>query len=112
MNQQLLIEDLTRELTQEFTGYELLNKSKVLQQVQVYAQYLPQPQGITFTDKDNAGIKSYTSTDYETNFPCVIVKLIDQTDNEERSFIRSAVNVTILAAVGECRTAEHSGEDS
>ncbi len=40
----------------------------VMQEVKVFAQYLPQPSGITFAEKA-AGLKNYTSDDYESNFP-------------------------------------------
>ena len=99
MNQNMLIDDLTEQLRTIFTGYELLNKAGVLQQIKVFKQYVPQPEGITFAEKDKTGLQNYTSSDYESNFPCVIVKLIDETDNEERSLIRSTVNVTLLTAV-------------
>ena len=99
MNQRLLMQDMTRGLTEVFAGYELRNKMGVLQQVQVFSQYLPQPEGITFADKDKSGLKNYTSNDYDTNFPCVIIKLQEQEDNEERSIIRSTVKVSILSAI-------------
>ncbi len=70
----------------------------VMQEVKVFAQYLPQPSGITFAEKA-AGLKNYTSDDYESNFPCVIVKLADMTDTEEQSRKHSSVKVSILAGV-------------
>lgn len=70
----------------------------VMQEVKVFAQYLPQPQGITFADK-STGLKNYTADDYESCFPCVIVKLDDMTDTEENSREHSSVKVNILAGV-------------
>ena len=99
MNQRVLIAELVKELEKLFAGYELRNKLGVLQQLQIFPQYLPQPAGITFTDKENAGLKNYSANDYESNFPCIIVKLEDMVDNEERSFVRSQVNVRLLIAV-------------
>lgn len=70
----------------------------VMQEVKVFAQYLPQPSGITFADKA-AGLKNYAADDYESNFPCVIVKLGELTDTEEQSANHSSVKVSILAGV-------------
>lgn len=99
MNQVNLLQDLTDRLRLLFKGYSLPNKSGILQEVQVFRQYLPQPEGITFTDKGKDGLKNYGSTDYESNFPCVIVKLVDQVDEEERGNDGSKVRVTILTGV-------------
>ena len=93
-----LLNELHRRLTDLFKDYSLPNKAGVLQNVAVFKQYLPQPQGITFADR-NTGIKSYSESDYESNFPCVIVKLDEMTDYEERSRNHSQVNVTLLAGV-------------
>ena len=71
---------------------------EVMQEVKIFAQYLPQPSGITFADK-NTGLKNYADYDYESNFPCVIVKLEDMTDTMENSREHSSVKVSILAGV-------------
>lgn len=99
MNQIDLLRDLVERLRELFEGYSLPNKAGVLQEVRVFAQYLPQPEGLTIADKGNSGLKSYADADYESNFPCIIVKLMDQTDNEERGNDGSQVNVRILTGI-------------
>ncbi len=77
----------------------------VMQEVKVFLQYLPQPEGITFDSREYPNIrkydrlKNYDADDYESNFPCVIVKLGDMTDSEEQSRNHSSVKVSILAGV-------------
>ena len=99
MNRAVLIDDLVSRMKKVFAGYTLLNKAGVLQEVRVFGQYVPQPQGLTFSDKANAGLKNYGSSDYEMNFPCVVVRLGEMTDNEERSLTQSNVNVTLLMGI-------------
>ena len=99
MNQIRLLQDLVHRLTELFKGYSLPNKAGVLQEVQVFAQYLPQPEGLTLADKSQTGLKSYGDGDYESNFPCIIVKLVDQTDEEERGNDGSRVTVKILTGI-------------
>lgn len=70
----------------------------VMQEVKVFAQYIPQPSGITFEDR-KTGLKNYADYDYESNFPCVIVKLGDMTDTEEQSQSHSSVKVDLLLGV-------------
>ena len=104
-----LIDSLTSGLKKLLKGYTLPSRlqgtdgessgiQSVMQEVKVFAQYLPQPEGITFAEK-NTGLKNYADYDYESNFPCVIVKLGDMTDNEEQSRNHSSVKVSILAGV-------------
>lgn len=96
-----LMTALTEGLKEQLKGYALPSRVKgqeVMQEVKVFAQYLPQPEGVTFSDK-STGLKNYTAYDYESNFPCVIVKLGDMTDTEEQSRKHSSVNVSILAGV-------------
>ena len=70
----------------------------VMQEVKVFCQYLPQPQGITFENRIT-GMKNYEAADYESNFPCVVVKLGDMTDGEEQARDHSHVKVSLLFAV-------------
>lgn len=104
-----LINALTGGLRHLLKGYTLPSRLQgvdgiepsmqvIQQEVKVFAQYLPQPSGITFADK-STGLKNYTADDYESNFPCVIVKLDDMTDTEENSREHSSVKVNILAGV-------------
>lgn len=77
----------------------------VMQEVKVFAQYLPQPSGVTFDKREYPNtrkfdrLKDYDADDYESKFPCVIVKLGDMTDTEENSREHSSVKVSILAGV-------------
>ncbi len=88
--------DLLREL---FSGYTLLNKGGNLQEVQIFAQYVPQPSGITINAKNNTGIKNYSDTDYESNFPCIVVILNECEDREERRIDSSLVKMTLLFCI-------------
>ena len=111
-----LIDSLTSGLKKLLKGYTLPSRlqgtdgessgiQNVMQEVKVFAQYLPQPEGITFDSREYPNIrkydrlKNYDADDYESNFPCVIVKLGDMTDNEEQSRNHSSVKVSILAGV-------------
>ena len=111
-----LMESLTQELREVLRGYTLPSRlhgvdgiapsmQTVMQEVKVFAQYLPQPSGITFDDREYPNIrehdriKKYDADDYESNFPCVIVKLGDMTDTEEQDRKHSSVKVSILAGV-------------
>ena len=104
-----LMDALTSGISKLLKGYTLPSRLQgvdgiepsmqvIQQEVKVFAQYLPQPAGITFADKA-AGLKNYTESDYESNFPCVIVKLADMTDTEEQSRTHSSVKVNILFGV-------------
>ena len=111
-----LIDSLTSGLKKLLKGYTLPSRlqgtdgessgiQNVMQEVKVFAQYLPQPEGITFDSREYPNIrkydrlKNYDADDYESNFPCVIVKLGDMTDSEEQSRNHSSVKVSILAGV-------------
>ena len=96
-----LMTALTDGLKTLLKGYALPSRvrgQEVMQEVKVFAQYLPQPSGITFADKA-AGLKNYTADDFESNLPCVIVKLAGMTDTEEQSQAHSSVKVEILLGV-------------
>lgn len=88
--------DLLQEL---FSGYQLLNKAGNLQEVQIFAQYVPQPSGITINAKTNTGIKNYSDSDYESNFPCIVVILNECEDREERRIDSSLVRMTLLFCI-------------
>ena len=103
-----LLDALVARLTELFKGYELTAKSGLLQNVKVFAQYLPQPQAVTVntesdeeldegTDTDTAiEPQGYSPADIESNFPCVIVKLDEATDREEGSLDATRVSVRFL----------------
>ena len=88
--------DLLRDI---FAGYQLLNKGGNLQEVQIFAQYVPQPAGITIHSRENTGLKNYTDTDYESNFPCIVAILNECEDREERRIDASTVKMTLLFCV-------------
>ena len=101
-----LIDSLVVKLKEIFLNYELPAKSGLLQNVKVFAQYLPQPRSVTVTTEDDDGDESdngseiepqgYTPEDIESNFPCVIVKFDDETDREEGALDATRINVRIL----------------
>ena len=99
MNRVDLLDALVSEFKQEFAGYFLPNKDAVMQEVKVYSQYLPQPQNITYTERERRGLAGYEENDYATNFPCVIVRLEDMTDSEEGSTELCTVRVQVIAGV-------------
>ena len=99
MNQIRLLQDLTDRMRLLFKGYSLPNKLGVLQEVQVFRQYLPQPEGITFTERERSGLKNYSASDYESNFPAIIVKLGEQVDREEPGNEGTTVGVTLLTVI-------------
>ena len=94
-----LLTDIVNRLKQLFYGYTLMNKAGVLQEVRVFAQFLPQPQGITFEDKESRGFKNYSEADFESNFPCVLVRLEDCTDSEEGRIPASLVKVRVVCGI-------------
>ena len=82
-----------------FRDYELKAKSGLMQNVKVFAQYLPQPKAVTVkpkNDDENIEPQGYTATDIESNFPCIIVKLDEETDREEGTLTQTRINVRIL----------------
>lgn len=104
-----LLNDLADGLKKLLKGYSLPSRFQgvdgvepgmqvIQQEVKVFAQYLPQPSGITFEGRET-GLKNYADSDYESNFPCVIVKAGDMTDTEEQAGRHSSVKVSILAGV-------------
>ena len=56
--------------------------------VKIYGQYIPQKEGL-----------SEEANDYMNNFPCVVVKILDRTDNEEKSLVMSQMTVKLIAIV-------------
>ena len=95
-----LLDALVARLTELFNNYELTAKSGLLQNVRVFAQYLPQPQPVTTEDNEEAiEPQGYTAADIESNFPCVIVKLDEATDREEGSMNATRINMRLLVYV-------------
>lgn len=100
MTELTLLDALVARLTEMFKNYELKAKSGLLQTVRVFAQYLPLPQAVTVdtdTDEDTEiEPQGYQAEDYESNFPCVIVKLNEATSREEGSLDATRINVNLL----------------
>ena len=94
-----LLDALVARLTELFKGYELPSKSGLLQEVRVFAQYLPQPSAVSVkTDDEDEAItpEGYTVTDIESLYPCVIVKLGEVTDKEEGALDQTRINVSFV----------------
>ena len=98
MNELDLLDAVISKFENLFAGYTLLNKSGELQEVKIFAQYLPMSEGLNFANKDLAGIENYQKSDMDLNFPCIIVKLIECEDREERRIDSSLVKMKILFA--------------
>lgn len=99
-----LIDALVAFLKKIFADYQLPAKSGLLQNVQVFAQYMPQPEAVEVnTDDDEETAEEdtteplgYSATDIESNFPCVIVKFEECTIKEEGSIDAVRINVSFL----------------
>ncbi|MBR0093857.1 MAG: hypothetical protein IJP91_01115 [Synergistaceae bacterium] len=95
-----LIDALVAFLEKVFADYQLPAKSGLLQNVRVFAQYMPQPEAVEVnTDDDEAESTpiGYSADDIESNFPCVIVKFEDCTIKEEGTIDSVRTNISILA---------------
>ena len=99
-----LIDALVAFLKKIFADYQLPAKSGLLQNVQVFAQYMPQPEAVEVNTDDEDETEEtgtteplgYTATDIESNFPCVIVKFEECTIKEEGSIDAVRINVSFL----------------
>ncbi|MBQ7578455.1 MAG: hypothetical protein IJT21_09340 [Synergistaceae bacterium] len=98
MNELNLLDAVIMKLENLFRGYTLLNKSGELQEVRVFAQYLPMPEGLNFNTRSNTGLKNYNESDMESNFPCIVAKLIECEDREERRIDATLVKMNLLFA--------------
>ena len=97
-----LIDALVAFLKEIFADYQLPAKSGLLQNVQVFAQYMPQPGAVEVNTDDEEETADttkpigYSVTDIESNFPCVIVKFEDCTVKEEGTIDSVRINVSFL----------------
>lgn len=98
MTELLLLDELVARMKKLFAGYTLLNKSGILQEVRVFAQWVPQPAGITINDP-RTGIKNYAASDYESNLPCVLVQLGESIDTEQGRIDAASCGVKFLTAI-------------
>ncbi len=93
-----LLDELKNELDILFADYTLQNKDGDLQHLRIFTQYTPQPSAITINDRAS-GLKNYTESDFEANFPCIIIQFIESTDNEERRLEMTTLNVRFLFGI-------------
>ena len=92
-----LLDALVAFLKEIFADYQLPAKSGLLQNVRVFAQYMPQPEAVEVNTDDEATTPlGYSATDIESNFPCVIVKLDNTTIREENTIDAVRINVRFL----------------
>ena len=87
-----LIDALAAKLEEIFEGITIKGKDDVLRPVRVFKQYIPQGAGLT-------GVSGYADSDYESNFPCVIVKYLEHTDKEENRFDQSMTSIKLIYGV-------------
>lgn len=105
MTELFLVDALVKKLKDLFKDYELKSKSGLLQAVKVFPQYLPQPEPVTVntieedeTENKKIEPQGYSAADFESNFPCVIVKFDETTVREEGAL--NALRTNILFLVG------------
>ena len=70
-----------------------------MQTVQVFTQFLPQPEGITIREKSSRGgfvPQGYQTDDIESNFPCAVVKVDVVLDELKRSLRKTTINTQII----------------
>ncbi|MBQ7193135.1 MAG: hypothetical protein IJR98_02035, partial [Synergistaceae bacterium] len=120
-----LIDALVAYLKSIFEDYQLPAKSGLLQNVRVFAQYMPQPEAVevdtgdevedteaaiagegeSLVDENGAEETAeespteplgYSASDIESNFPCVIVKFEESIIREEKTIDAVRINVTML----------------
>lgn len=90
-----MIDAVNEDLRGLFEGYTLPNKAGILQEVKIFSQYMPPPSGIVV-----AGSKpEYSSSDYEMNFPCIVIKTGEMTDKEEGRLDMTRVSLKLLFGV-------------
>ncbi|MBQ9628370.1 MAG: hypothetical protein IJP97_05125 [Synergistaceae bacterium] len=101
MNELDLIDALVLRLDRLFYGWTLLDKNGVSKYVKVFAQYIPQAEGLTIytSDREPGALNNYAGEDFANNFPSVIVKAVDRVDSEERGIEMCRLNMKILCCV-------------
>lgn len=103
----MLLDALVARLQMLFKDYSLLGKSGQVQTVKVFPQFLPQPKGVTLKprggngndDDGEDGEQEYGPADFESNFPCIIVKLDEGRDKEENAPDATRIDIRILVGV-------------
>lgn len=101
MTNLILLDALVKRFQELFADYSLPSKSGENKQVKIFAQYLPQPKGVTVKPKGEAQIEfqEYGPADYEDNFPCVIVKFDECNDGEENRISMATSDIHFLVGV-------------
>ena len=92
-----VIDALAARLQAIFDGITLPGKDGVQRPIQIFKQYLPLSSG--FTSGSSTGLAGYNDTDYESNFPCVIVKYLEHTDKEEKRFDQSMTSLKLIYGI-------------
>jgi hypothetical protein len=93
---------LVSRLQEIFSDYALPVKSGAVKNVKVFSQYLPRPKGPTVKpggEREEESETIYGPSDYEENFPCIIVKFDEATDKEENTPDATLISVRILIGV-------------
>ena len=90
-----MIDAVNDDLSALFKGYTLPNKAGVPQEVKIFSQYMPPPSGIVVTGSK----PEYSSSDYELNFPCIVIKTGEMTDQEEGRLNMTRANLRLLFGV-------------
>ena len=93
-----LLDSLVARFKELFADYELPAKSGLLQNVKVFAQYLPHTEAEVNGDEDEEEIQpqGYSASDEESKFPCVIVHFDESIDREENTLDANRINMRIL----------------
>lgn len=97
----MLMDALVTHLQALFKDYNLPSKGGKVQTVKVFPQFLPQPKGVTLKPRggngsDEQGEQEYGPTDFESNFPCILVKLDEGRDKEENVPDATRIDIRIL----------------
>ena len=114
-----LIDALAAKLEEIFRGMTLPGKDGVQRPIQVFEQYPPLGSGFVSNDDDNAfdddsssflfsqigkakngvNLVGYEASDYDSNFPCVIVRYLEHTDKEEKRFDQSMTSIKLIYGI-------------
>ena len=91
-----LCDGLKIRLQELFKGYTLLNRSGILQEINIYNQYVPQPSGVTVRTR---GMDNYTESDYDNYFPCIIIQSKESKYLEERMLAQASHEIRLLIGI-------------
>ena len=114
-----LIDALANKLDEIFEGITIPGKDGVHRPIQVFEQYTPLGSGFVSNnddafDDDETGsflfpqlgksengvnLAGYEPSDYDSNFPCVIVRYLEHTDKEEKRFDQSMTSIKLIYGI-------------